>query len=216
MLIAEQIVKIGMSAGTAFTDFITNTIREYSLMKIIETGSYMGTGTTAAIRAGMPQGAAVYSIEVNPDYHIIAKKNNEWSDIHFVLGLSVPHSQIPLDPTFNVPDTVVVDHHPHNRNAMYRKEVSHKVPDRMLYKCLEAVDFRPDMVILDSAGHMGWIEFQYLMQWVKGDFILCLDDTNHVKHYDTYQYMLQHPKSYEIIFHTDQKFGSCAARVSLP
>lgn len=216
MRIAEQVAKDGMKAGTAFMDFITDTIRDYSLTRIIETGSYMGTGTTAAIARGIEgmESVEVYSIEVNPEFHRIAKENNEGSPIVFVLGLSVPRPMIPIDTTFNVPDTVVVDHYPDVRAKMYRREVMQHVKDDMLRECLSLMDNRPQMVILDSAGHMGWIEFNYLMQYVKGEFILCLDDTNHVKHYDTINYCKQHPEKYELLFETDEKFGSAAFRVS--
>jgi len=214
MQIAEVVMKNGMSSGDKFNRFISAAIGDYGCKKIIETGSYLGQGTTAAIRSAMTPDALCYSIEVNPDFHNIAKRNNEGSGINFLLGLSVPNTMIPVDLTFNVPDTVVVDHYPANRAEMYRKEVSHNVPDKLLYQCLEAFDFAPDMVILDSAGHMGFIEFQYLMTHVKGEFILCLDDTNHVKHYETLQCCKAYPDQFTILFETDEKFGSAGIKVS--
>lgn len=203
-----------MSAGTAFTDAITQVIRDNKCKRIVETGSYMGLGTTAAIRKAMTGDEEVYSIEVNPEYHSIAIENNLNSGIKFLNGLSVPRPQIPIDTTFNVPHHIIVDHFPKNRAELYRKEIAFNVPDCLLESVLIRWDYRTDMVILDSAGHIGLIEFKYLMQMVKGSFILALDDTNHVKHYESMQFVLSHPDRFEVIFNTEEKFGSAIIRVS--
>jgi hypothetical protein len=213
MRIAEEIVKNGMSAGTAFTDALTGIIYAHSLKKIIETGSYKGEGTTAAIRRAMSGDEQVYSIEVNPTYHHEAEVANGGSGIHFLLGLSIGNAQIPVDTTFNVPDWVVVDHQPEYRSQLYNREVMHKVPDHMLDYALAQMDHRPDLVILDSAGHMGYIEFRYLMERVHGDFFLALDDTNHVKHYETCQVIKDDPR-FSLVFNTIEKFGSRIYRVT--
>lgn len=214
MRIAEEVVRNGMSAGNLFTRWITTLIRENKCKRIVETGSYLGEGTTAAIRKGLTGGEEVYSIEVNPEYHSIAIENNLNSGIHFLNGLSVPRPQLPVDTTFNVPDHVIVDHYPKHRNELYRKEVAFNVPDCLLKKVLKKWDYQPDFVILDSAGHLGWIEFNYLMSMVKGSFYLALDDTNHVKHYDTLQFIMSHPEKYKVILQTDEKFGSAIVKVS--
>jgi len=214
MRIAEEVVRNGMAAGNGFMNWIATIIREYKCKKIVETGSYLGEGTTAAIRRGMQVDEEVYSIEVNPEYHSIAIENNLNSGIHFLNGLSVPRPQVPVDTTFNVPDHVIVDHYPKNRAALYRKEIAFNVPDCLLQKVLEKWDYKPDFVILDSAGHLGLIEFKYLMSMVKGSFYLALDDTNHVKHYESMQYILSHPEKFKVIFTTDEKFGSAIIKVS--
>lgn len=215
MRIAEEVVKQGMAAGSAFMDAITDLIWTEKLNKIIETGSYHGTGTTRAIRNGMTGGEEVYSIEVNPAHHRIAKKNNADSGINFLLGLSVPNSMKPVSSTFDVPDWVIIDHQPNVRDGLYTREIMFNVPDDMLRYAMSKVDFRPDLVILDSAGHMGLIEFKYLMTLVPDDntFYLALDDTNHVKHYDTLQ-IIQADERFTEVFSTDEKFGSVIVKVS--
>lgn len=214
MRVAEEVVRNGMSAGNSFMRWIATIIREHKCKRIVETGSYLGEGTTEAIRRAMHGDEEVYSIEVNPEYHSIAIENNLNSGIHFLNGLSVPRPQIPVDTTFNVPDHVIVDHYPKHRAELYRKEVAHNVPDCLLQKVLEKWEYQPDFVILDSAGHLGLIEFKYLMSMVKGSFFLALDDTNHVKHYETMQLIMSHPEKYKVIFQTDEKFGSAIIKVS--
>jgi len=214
MRVAEEVVRNGMSAGNSFMRWIATIIREHKCKRIVETGSYLGEGTTAAIRRGMEGDEEVYSIEVNPEYHSIAIENNLNSGIHFLNGLSVPRPQIPVDTTFNVPDHVIVDHYPKNRAELYRREVSYNVSDCLLQKVLEKWDYKPDFVILDSAGHLGLIEFKYLMSMVKGSFFLALDDTLHVKHYETMEFIKAYPEKYKVIFQTDEKFGSAIIKVS--
>lgn len=211
MQIAELIKGATTQASTAFTDEITKLIKSKKLKKIIETGSYHGTGTTKAIAAG----EQVYSIEVNPKNHDIAKKNNKGSHIQFLLGLSVDKSQIPVNITFDVPDHIIVDHLDRNRQKLYTAEVSYEVEDNLLDKALSMMDYKPDLVLLDSAGHMGLIEFKYLMERVKGKFYLALDDTLHVKHYNTMQYIKENTEQFKVIYETDEKFGSAIIKVSI-
>lgn len=214
MQIAEQILKDGMAAQSDFMDAITGLIREKKLKNIIETGSYLGMGTTRAISEGLSGDETVYSIEVNPDHYRKAIENNKGSRINFILGLSVGKPQLPIDITFNVPDHIVVDHLDSVRSLRYKQEVSFPVGDNMLDYALSKFDYKPDLVILDSAGHIGLIEFKYLMERVQSPFYLALDDTLHVKHYNTMQLIQNDPSRYAVEFITDQKFGSAIIRVS--
>jgi len=55
--------------------------------------------------------------------------------------------------------------------------------------CMKKFDYKPDLVMLDSAGHMGFIEFKYVLSLLKGSCVFILDDVNHVKHYDSLRLM---------------------------
>ena len=56
-------------------------------------------------------------------------------------------------------------------------------------------DHRP-LVILDSAGGVGWIEFQILMRQMTGrPFFLLLDETHHLKHFRSLDYIRQSANS---------------------
>lgn len=206
MQIAQQLMPNGMSAKSEFKFALTELIKTYRLKRIIETGSYMGEGTTQAIADAMVGDEIVYSIEVNPRFYEMARKMHKNTSINFLLGLSIARPLLPTDFTFDVPDNIVVDHLDHNRELLYKQEVSFKVPDNMLKYALEKVEYQPDLVILDSAGHMGFIEFKELMKSAIAPFYLALDDTNHIKHYHSCQ--LLDDKGFKKIWETSEGFGS--------
>lgn len=225
MQIAEQVVKNGVSGSDSFCNELAFYITKNHVKKVIETGTHKGQGTTRAVVEALKlQGKFdFYSIEVNPVFYVEAQKNLGFiPGLVLLNGLSVAKALLPIDTTFSVPDHIIVDHYPENRNQQYRKEVMHNVPDNMLDYALSKFNYRPDMVILDSAGHMGLVEFKYLMERIKGSFLLCLDDTCHVKHYDTMQYIYQHPEMFEILWEVESeyinavsgsKFGSAIIKV---
>jgi hypothetical protein len=96
----------------------------------------------------------------------------------------------------------VIDHLPKYRRDLYHKEVSYDVEDNLLQTALEAFDMRPDLIILDSAGHMGFIEFMYLMKRIPQDHecLLALDDIDHVKHFDTMEMIRKNSGRFEILW----------------
>lgn len=202
MQIASKLDKNGMTSGSAFNEALKMTILEMGLTRVIETGTYLGNGTTRAILSALKEQNRpfdFYSIEVNPDHYYIAKTNlGNVAGLHLFNGLSVDRADIPSGVQFFVPDTVVVDHEEAVRDAMYLREVDFDVPDNMLDRALAKFNYRPELVVLDSAGNMGMIEFGYLMNKVKYPFILALDDTHHVKHYDTMEFIRDNPKDFEI------------------
>jgi len=206
MQIAQQLMPNGMAAHNDFKDAITYLIKTEKLQRIIETGSYLGEGTTQAIADALVGHEQVFSIEVNPRHYEIARKRHRNTPINFMLGLSVGRSDVPTSISFDVPDNIVIDHLDHNRELLYKQEISFKGADNLLNVALSKVDYKPDLVILDSAGHMGLQEFKYLMNLVEPGFYLALDDTNHVKHYDTCKSL--ETVDCELVFQTEQGFGS--------
>jgi hypothetical protein len=205
MKLAEQHLPNGMAAQNDFCEAITHLIQSQRLKKIIETGSYLGEGTTQAIADALVGDEQVYSIEVNPKFHTQASKLHRNTPINFLLGLSIARTELPISTTFDVPEHVYIDHTDKTRAVLYKQEVSYPVADNMLHYALSKVNFMPDLVILDSAGHMGLQEFRYLMERVEPGFYLALDDTNHVKHYHTCELL---GDNFKLIFSTDQGFGS--------
>lgn len=206
MQIAQHIMPNGMSAKAEFCFAITELIKSYKLKNIVETGCYMGEGTTKAIADAMLGDEIVYSIEVNPRYYEIARKKHKNTTINFLLGLSVSRPLLPTDFSWDVPPNIVIDHLDHNREILYKQEVSFNVPDNMLDFALSKMDYQPDLVILDSAGHMGLVEFKELMKLAQAPFFLALDDTNHIKHYESVK--LIKAMDVDLIFETEEGFGS--------
>jgi len=206
MQIAQHLMPNGMGAHNDFRDAITDLIRTKKLQRIVETGSYLGEGTTQAIADALVGDEQVWSIEVNPRHYEIARKRHRNTPINFLLGLSIGRSDIPTSVTFDVPDHIVIDHLDHNRELLYKQEINFKGADGLLHYVLAKLDFKPDLVILDSAGHMGLQEFKYLMDRVEPGFYLALDDTNHVKHYQTCESLKT--VDCDLIWSTDQGFGS--------
>ena len=208
MQIAEELVRDGMTSGHEFAHKLTEFVYGHAFTKIIETGTYQGMGTTKAILNGLSGDYKFISIEVNPNNFRIAKNNLKgFKGLHLINGLSVGKEDLPDSIPDEFPDYIAVDHQPANRLKLYCDDVNHNVRDHALNMALASFDFKPEFVLLDSAGHMGFIEFKYLMQRVKGSFYLALDDTNHIKHYDTVQWIEQ-SAGFTEVYSTDDKFGS--------
>lgn len=223
--VAEEHVKSGMmiQEGSAFAEAIGQVIREYRPKKILETGTYLGQGTTAVIAEAMKQNGidgTFFTIEVNPRYHAQAKAylESRGYPVQSLCGLSIPRRLLPSREQIQQTTTTVqdeslfVDHPEPVRAQRYYQETDFPdVPDDLLGKCLAIFDGRPDLVLLDSAGHLGWIEFQYVFERLKGPCILALDDIDHIKHHRSFQYM-QKDGRFEILVSSNEKFGFCIAR----
>jgi hypothetical protein len=92
--------------------------------------------------------------------------------------------------------------------ANYVEETSPDVPDDQLRVILHLFDFKPDFVLLDSAGYVGFLEFYYLLSLLKGPTFIVLDDAlHHVKHYESWQYMESRPDFFNHIFTADERYG---------
>jgi len=224
--LAHEAVEDGMKVSTEsqFAVELRRLFERTRPTKIIETGTYMGMGTTAMIGAALAACAIAqpefYSIEVNRAHFMAAHQNvqRQRINVQLMLGLSVPRSLLPTRQEIqrqyvhNQVDGVYVDFDPATRVEQYYRETDFgDLPDDLLGKCLDRFQGRPDFVLLDSAGHMGFVEFQYLMGRVQGPFALALDDVNHVKHYQSLQALKQDPR-FQILVESKEKFGFCMAQ----
>jgi hypothetical protein len=222
MLIAEEVCKHGMSSTGEFASELTKLIADNGITKVIETGTYLGQGTTKAVLDGMALHKKPFhfiSIEVNPSFADQARKNTGkvlgfdiWNGLSIPKGIDNVLSTDVTDESY-YPNYIVVDHQPKNRAELYRKEVDYKVPDELLKKAVDFMDGKPELVILDSAGHLGWAEFFHLLALVNHPFILALDDTRHVKHFQSMETIRKQPEIFEILFETSDKFGSAIIHV---
>jgi len=214
MRLAKDIKGYKMTSTSEFNHNLTTLIAQETITRVIETGSYLGNGTTKAVLKGFKLHDFEYkfiSLEVNPEYYKSALANNIGSGILFINALSVPRKMIPVSITIDAPDYVIVDH---LNLSNYSNEIQYDVPDSMLNL---AVELKPELVILDSAGHLGLIEFNYLMSLLPShEFYLALDDINHIKHYHTMELIKQNQDKFQIIWQsqTDQDHQSSIIQVN--
>jgi hypothetical protein len=193
--------------------------------RVIETGTYHGTGTTAVIAASLRDAglddARFYSIEVNPRNVVRARENlaRRGLAVEILNGLSVPRALLPTLEQIEqslvksvLADGLVVDHEETDRARMYFNETDFpELPDDLLGQVLREFDERPDLVLLDSGGHMGFIEFRYLIDSVRAPCVIALDDIGHVKHFRSYG-TIQRDERFEVLSVSEEKFGFCIAR----
>ena len=219
MRIAENIPGYGTQVASDFAHMITSLVAEETITKVIETGTYLGLGTTRAVLDGMRFHGMEFnfiSIEVNPSFHKQAIANNVGvPGLHLLNGLSIGKPHLPIDTTFNVPDHVIVDHQPSVRQKLYNREIDFDVEDHLLSKAIEALSGKPELVILDSAGHMGLIEFKYLMNLLGNhSFYLALDDIGHVKHYESFEFVKSHPEVFTILWESELAHKAAIIKVN--
>lgn len=214
-----------VARDSQFQRAIREVFATYRPQRIIETGTYLGTGTTAIIAQAIADyqiaNARFISIEINPSHYAQACANLQrqgFSSVEVLHGLSVPKSMLPSraeierltvkDIEF---DGVIIDHQEQERAAKYFQETDFQAPEDMLGLALERFDFQPDFVLLDSAGYMGNVEYNYLLSKLKAPCIIALDDVNHIKHRRSYLQIRSDPR-FELVRVADEKFGFAIAK----
>jgi glycosyltransferase involved in cell wall biosynthesis/ADP-heptose:LPS heptosyltransferase/Flp pilus assembly protein TadD/predicted O-methyltransferase YrrM len=195
--------------------------------KIIETGTYHGEGTTRVIAETLRElglnDTVFCSIECNPDNYRQAMANlahrNLDDRVTVLHGVSVPRGKLPgieeieASCVSNIEyDDIFVDHQEQQRALLYYRETDFTgVADDMLGRALEIYGESPDFVLLDSGGHMGNVEFNYLLSRLRGPCYLALDDIFHIKHHKSFRQMQEDPR-FEILLTSKEKFGFCLAK----
>ena len=212
--------------NSEFEFFLRAIIRQKKPRFIVETGTYLGQGTTRIIASALRDhgltDATFYSVECNPEHHRQALANLGQSGLlPFVTplhGISVPRALLPdaeairKETIENVSGDIFVDHHEAKRIELYLNETNYPdLPDDLLGQCLRECDGQPDLLLLDSAGHMGNVEFNYVLKLLRGPCYLALDDIRHVKHAASVEQMKSDPR-FEMLAITEEKFGSCLAK----
>jgi hypothetical protein len=221
MQIAENAIANGMSMeGNEFQESIQEIIKERKPRKIIETGTYLGEGSTRVIADALELNQIDYemlSIEANPAYYLRACKNvTMFEDVRVLNGLSIPRDLLPTENQTEAligdlsSENIFVDHQEKERIRLYMQECDFDVPDRMLDICMRYFKNKPNLIMLDSAGHIGFIEFKYMLSMLKGSCLIVLDDINHIKHYMSFNYMKSDSR-FTIIKESSEKFGFCIA-----
>lgn len=221
MKLARDYVATGMTAGDQLRDDILSLVEELKPKNILETGTYYGLGTTMAIIDGMVKAGVddfmFFTIEANPVFYHKAKANLEslipkgWLNTRVFIqnGLSIPRRYLPATIP-DVPEDIFTDY---EDNAEYQKEIADAPDEALMKNAIQSFDYKPDFVLLDSAGHLGEIEFDFLMRLVdkQHSFVLVLDDTLHRKHYLSLQ-KVKADARFQILKESNDKFGYVIAK----
>lgn len=171
---------------------------------ILETGSYKGLGSTALLASLNPM--VLISIESNIDHLNEAKRNRPEPFIEWVHGLSAIqqtaiawlNSFVPLINHENYPD-VFIDGLPFPKQ-FYLEEISKECPDGALFEYLPKIkDFNP-IILLDSCGGIGFLEFCDVHNFMaESPYTIVLDDTDHIKHFKSKENILA-DKNWTVLF----------------
>ena len=184
--------------------------------RLIETGTLYGDGTTKVIAeyADNEEGCQFVTIESNIKHRAVAKSNLEkYRNTQLLAALTVPSKLLPtLEETQadidRTPSGLYIDNPEIDSAAFYVEESKWEqdIPDsglRLAFETLGGCDF----VLLDSAGHLGWIEFNVLLSLMKSPCIVTLDDVDHIKHYRSFEYMQSRPRQFELLHRGRSRFG---------
>jgi len=219
----DDLMKVGHSS--AFHQAIAELFREIRPRRIIETGTYLGEGTTRIVAETLLElglaDADFVSIEVNPRHYEEACRNVERRGlpVRLLHGLSIPRALLPTPADIQKAcvdeigfEGIFVDHAERDRVRLYHEETDFTgAKDDLLGECLAAFDHAPDFLLLDSAGHVGNIEFNYVLPLIRRPCHIALDDVFHIKHFRSYQQMKEDPR-FAVRVVSEEKFGFCIAR----
>ncbi len=213
---------------------------QYPISVMIETGTYNGLGSTtflATIFESSPHLKTFYTIEVDPYSFGEARKNlAKFSKIQCLYGASVGLQEALA---FVRQDEAILNHEKYtnifidnteNPVEFYSRELAGlllsqkfnwrswflalRFPKRQenLLKKLITQHFENELfIVLDSAGGVGFLEFQTTMNLLKNKpFYLLLDDTHHLKHFRSLAH-IQADLHFEILG-LSTKNGWCLAK----
>lgn len=222
----NQFLAIPPSAGTSITNggkfelALSKVINNLQPKRILESGTYLGQGTTRIVVQTVSPACEFVTIELNPAFIQKANRNLRNTSVKIREGLSIPRNMLPtpgqlnldLNTLRNFPKQLYADHGDNDRITLYIQESSYPGADDIIGKTLQSWGGYCDLIILDSAGHLGWTEFQYTLSKLKTSCIFALDDINHIKHSRSLQYMKSNPNLFEILEIDDERMGFVIAR----
>lgn len=210
-----------------FKEDIADYFESYQPQAILETGLYHGMGSTRTIceliRDLPIKNAEFYSIECSETNINIAKENLKHGDllkyVTIISGLSIPKRLMPDEHDINNTIAIAVlskakaDHLDDPKNAAfhYLKETEVYEKDDRIDDVMKIFRNQMDFILLDSGGHMGKIEFDYVISKLKSPCAIALDDTQHCKHLESAKFIYEDPR-FEVLYDSDEKNGSLIAQ----
>lgn len=216
---------VSMSKDQVFIDTVESIINKNEISYIVESGTYIGTGSTRTIAEILLKNKKTiqkfYTIEVDNTLFLKAKKNlKKYAFVEPIWGISVDpdvaikfvssddaianHQQYPdvfIDTLENPVEFYTNEikgqfSKTHAKPSLWnkifhRKALSEEQFLENVFKTLlpRVKNFNP-IILLDSAGGIGWLEFKTVMEYMNSSpFIIILDDIHHLKHFRSLDYI---------------------------
>jgi hypothetical protein len=216
---------ISMSKDKVFIDTVERVINNNDINYIVESGTYMGTGSTRTISDILAKNkkkvTKFYTIEVDNTFYRKAKKNlKKYPFVEPIWGLSVdPEEAIRFVNT----DDAISNHEKYpdvfidtliNPVEFYTNEIKgqlsrtgikpglldkifkkktlskEKFQTNVFKELLPKIKNSKPIILLDSAGGIGLLEFNTVLEYMgNNEFIIILDDIHHLKHFRSLAYI---------------------------
>jgi hypothetical protein len=212
MRLTSTAVEVPLDEGlvSILADLFAKTPR---IKAVIETGTYQGTGTTQIVieavkkmfkeHPKISKKPAAYTIEASEKNYLIAKNNlkqHDWITVIHGCSLDLGDCKkfIEEDDAIlhheDYPDIFIDSHEPVD---FYTKEIAGQLfgkggvgTDNVLARLIPDIWKMRPLFILDSAGGVGWKEFQTVVELMQDRlYYVFADDCAHLKHFRTKAYM---------------------------
>ena len=189
-----------------FRDVVRRLVKEHNIDEVVETGTYLGTGSTSVF-AG--EDLNVFTVECNVNHLMRAAENLQgMSNVCFIHGLSLKRERIISGlMSMEFPKGGIYDST--NPKVFYVQEANQAVLVEDALSLLAKNETR-QLVFLDSGGGLGYLEFLEFMSWplnVRRQKVLLLDDVTHVKHAKSVQSLKDW--GFEVGVSQDGRFAWC-------
>ncbi len=203
---------ITMGISPPLRELLRETLSAFRPGVVVESGTYLGLGSTTLLAELLRDGFAprpprLFTIEVSFAHWQQAARNlRRFRHVRCLWGLSVDRQEarhfILHDPVLNAPESepdVYIDNL-ENPVRFYLDEVDGKLLDpeavpgdfirktlfreRWLQRLLGRYGAKRPLVVLDSAGGIGFLEFTTVTRLLRDHpYLLLLDDIDHLKHF---------------------------------
>ena len=181
-------------------------IERYDPRVVIETGTYLGLGSTHILAEAFTDAPPdrFFTIEVSRAHYDLARENlADYPFVELLWGLSIERAAAER---FVLEESGQPEFYLHEiRGGFGGAGLSLDAPDRLLEKLLrEHADACP-LIALDSAGGVGWLEFTEVVRLMEGrPYVLFLDDVTSEKHERSREHIESSPEFFVLdVFERD-------------
>lgn len=202
-----------------FSETIKKLIEENKIEEVIETGTFNGLGSTMVFAK---TGVKIQTIESCLSSFFAAKENlKNYPNVTLHHGSSLKINEmvdfIDNDDFYFSPEikdkNISIDGSDNDPKDFYKREVngfgfSAPPEEDILFNLIN--NSKKQLVFLDSAGGVGFLEFKKFMSLSENfrkNKVLVLDDVSHIKHYRSILFLKEN--NYNVSVSADKRFGYC-------